>query len=372
MKKNGGDCNALINLGFRIISLLRKGREALNFYHFTQNPGGENPISWDKEMYKIYSQLHYDAAKCIKGFKASALEDIKSAIQNEQTKVVSKLEEKFLVYQWSAIQINSVIEKDNTDYFPKGEASPILNLAQGNDKQLFAIYKPESKAYVEDIRWKIKNLVESWCSWYSEFIYVDVLYASQVIDELKNRFERNGGLNRYIRGMVVVNRDGVDGTSGNFDINISCQKPHYHGVNIFIALITFGLSEIGDFGHIKKYTTYQIVINLHSLFPSKNQNCNQDGGDLLELAPGDGSEAFCLCKYGYTGPSCEEKVIRQSSSILESEDFKKFAENLYVSEMFEKETVTEAISNYFTKVKKSRYTGVFSCRCFDWIQCPII
>ena len=105
---------------------------------------------------------------------------------------------------------------------------------------------------------------------------------------------------------------------------------------------------------MKEYTTYQIVIDLQSNNPSRKKDCNQYKGNLLELAPEDGSEAFCLCKFGYAGSSCEDKV-EKSSSILDSEDLKKWAEKLHVPGMFDLmdaiEESTEVISNHVTKVK---------------------
>ena len=75
----------------------------------------------------------------------------------------------------------------------------------------------------------------------------------------------------------------------------------------------------------------------------------------MGLAPGDGSEAFCICKYGYAGENCELKVQKQSSSsILESEELKKWSQNLQVPGMFDLmdaiERSTEAITDHVTKV----------------------
>ena len=62
--------------------------------------------------------------------KGNAINDLKSAIENEQTAVVAKLEEKYMIYKWSAIQINSVEQLDNTDYFPKYNNGFIMNHKQ--------------------------------------------------------------------------------------------------------------------------------------------------------------------------------------------------------------------------------------------------
>ena len=75
----------------------------------------------------------------------------------------------------------------------------------------------------------------------------------------------------------------------------------------------------------------------------------------MDLAPGDGSEAFCVCKYGYAGENCEKKVQKQSSSILESAELRKWSEKLQVPGMFELmdaiERSTEVITDHVTKVK---------------------
>ena len=75
----------------------------------------------------------------------------------------------------------------------------------------------------------------------------------------------------------------------------------------------------------------------------------------MDLAPGDGSEAFCVCKYGYAGENCEKKVQKQSSSILESAELRKWSEKLRVPGMFDLmdaiERSTEVITDHVTKVK---------------------
>ena len=75
----------------------------------------------------------------------------------------------------------------------------------------------------------------------------------------------------------------------------------------------------------------------------------------MDLAPGDGSEAFCVCKYGYAGEKCEKKVQKQSSSILESAELRKWSETLQVPGMFDLmdaiEKSTEVITDHVTKVK---------------------
>ena len=35
--------------------------------------------------------------------------------------------------------------------------------------------------------------------------------------------------------MIAVYREGEEDSSGNFDVNLSCVKPHYHWGNIAIA-----------------------------------------------------------------------------------------------------------------------------------------
>ena len=217
----------MMSLGFKILSLLRKGREALNFYHYTQSPDEANPISWDREMYDIWYQVNFEAVACVRGFKGPAMNDIKEAIENEGIGVTSKLQEKFIIYQWSAIQVYSVEEKENTDFFPKGQNSHILNHAQGNDKQLFAIYKPDSRSQVEqNVTEEVQRLVEEWCS---EFSYQLSIQASDVIQGVTKKL---GRYKSNVRGMVAVYRNGEGGTSGNFDVNYSCNKPHYHWGNI--------------------------------------------------------------------------------------------------------------------------------------------
>ena len=108
-------------------------------------------------------------------------------------------------------------------------------------------------------------------------------------------------------------------------------------------------------GLVKEYTTYQVVIDLQSTNPTPMRNCSEYGGNLMDLAPGDGSEAFCVCKYGYAGENCEKKVQKQSSSILESAELRKWSEKLQVPGMFDLmdaiERSTEVITDHVTKVK---------------------
>ena len=97
------------------------------------------------------------------------------------------------------------------------------------------------------------------------------------------------------------------------------------------------------------------MIDVQSLNPTPKRDCSEYGGNLMDLAPGDGSEAFCICKYGYAGENCELKVQKQSSSsILESEELKKWSQNLQVPGMFDLmdaiERSTEAITDHVTKV----------------------
>ena len=105
---------------------------------------------------------------------------------------------------------------------------------------------------------------------------------------------------------------------------------------------------------VKDYTTYQIVVDLQTTNPEPKKNCSFHGGTSLNLAPDDGSETFCVCKFGYAGENCEEKVMRQSSSILESKELQKWSEKLHVPGMFDLmdaiEKSTEVISNHVTKV----------------------
>ena len=120
--------------------------------------------------------------------KGYAINDLKSAIDNEKTAVVAKLEEKFVIYKWSAIQINSVEEIKNTDYFPKANDEFILNYKQGNDKQLFAIFKPESRAEIETkTRKEVKMLAETWCK---EFSWAMKIKAKDVIDGIYKKLGR--------------------------------------------------------------------------------------------------------------------------------------------------------------------------------------
>ena len=219
----------MMSLGFKILGLLRKGREALNFYHYTQSPDEANPISWDKEMYDVWFQINFEAVSCIRGFKSPAMNEIKEAIESEEAGVASKLSEKFILYQWSAIQVHTVEEKDNTDFFPKGQNSHILNHAQGNDKQLFAIYKPDSRSnFEQNVKEEVQRLVEEWCSEFSYEVSIKASYVIEGITKKLGRYKNN------IRGMVAVYRKGEDGTSGNFDVNYSCRKPHYHWGNFAI------------------------------------------------------------------------------------------------------------------------------------------
>ena len=60
-----------MSLGFNIVALLRKGREAMNFYHYTQTPEDQESISWDKEMYDIWYQIYFESVSCIREFKGS-------------------------------------------------------------------------------------------------------------------------------------------------------------------------------------------------------------------------------------------------------------------------------------------------------------
>ena len=111
---------------------------------------------------------------------------------------------------------------------------------------------------------------------------------------------------------------------------------------------------LGGSGLIKEYTRYQVVIDLQTLETSPKPECDQYGGNLLDLAPGDGSEAFCVCKYGYAGYNCGEKVIKESSAVLESMDLMKWSEKLHVPGMFDLmdaiEKSTEVITDHVTKV----------------------
>ena len=240
MKKSGGSCSALMNFGLNVISLLRKGREALNFYHITQNPDEENPISWNREMYDVWFQMQFDTVTCIRNFRDSALKDIKEAIENEEAQVAFKLEDKFIVYDWSAIQIYTEEQKKHTDFYPKGESNYILNQIQGNDKQLFAIYKPGSKSNVEQtVKAKVNEVVQEWCSTFS---YKVKIMAPDVITGISNSL---GRYKNYVRGMVAVYRDDTGGTSENFDVNFSCGKPHYHWGNIATHVATSSIPFVG-------------------------------------------------------------------------------------------------------------------------------
>ena len=82
-------------------------------------------------MFQVWYRVNVETVYCVRNFKQSAMNDIQKAINNEQTGVVAKLEDKFLIYKWCAIQIFSVDQKENTDFFPKGDNTHILNQAQG-------------------------------------------------------------------------------------------------------------------------------------------------------------------------------------------------------------------------------------------------
>ena len=70
------------------------------------------------------------------------------------------------------------------------------------------------------------------------------------------------------------------------------------------------------------------------------------------MSPHDGSEAFCVCKYGFIGKSCE--IQKQYSSIGKSEELKIWHENMQVPgmiDLFRKiEDSTESISKHVTEV----------------------
>ena len=66
------------------------------------------------------------------------------AIEKEKERVIDTLQQKYFIYDWFAIQLNTIEERDNVDFFPK-ENNHIMTHTQGNDKQLFAIYRPISR-----------------------------------------------------------------------------------------------------------------------------------------------------------------------------------------------------------------------------------
>ena len=79
---------------------------------------------------------------------------------------------------------------------------------------------------------------------------------------------------------------------------------------------------------------------------------------------GDGSEAFCVCKNGFFGENCDDKVFRQSSSILQSKELQKWTAHLQVPGMFDLmnaiEESTEVITDHITMVNMYVYGLYFN------------
>ena len=158
-----------------------------------------------------------------------------------------------------------------------------------------------------------------------------------------------GHYKSYIRGMIAVWKTGTDGTSGNFDINLSCDKKHACIVPIPIPFV-IGLVPT----KIHRTTTFQIVVSLDAPVSVPKQNCSKEGGYLRDLAPKDGIESFCVCKYGYAGEQCNEKVLKPSSAVLDTDKLKKWKEKTQVPGMFDLldaiEKSTTVVTDHVTKV----------------------
>ena len=72
----GGNCTDLMIFGSRTLSLLRKARISLEFYHITQTEDSEGPINWDKELYDVWYKTNDETIRCLQDFKELAKNDL--------------------------------------------------------------------------------------------------------------------------------------------------------------------------------------------------------------------------------------------------------------------------------------------------------
>ena len=105
----------------------------------------------------------------------------------------------------------------------------------------------------------------------------------------------------------------------------------------------------------QKSTTYQISIVLQSPKTPSSEPCSNRGGKRLPLTKdGDGNEEYCMCKSGFLGDICEDKIKRITSNIMDMSELDEWKKNLKVPGMFDLmdaiEKSAEEITNHVTEV----------------------
>ena len=73
---------------------------------------------------------------------------------------------------------------------------------------------------IDEIKSQIKSTIESWCN-LDENEYQ--IYANEVIEQITSKL---GPDKQFVRAMTAIWKYG-NGSSGNFDIDMSCRKKHY-------------------------------------------------------------------------------------------------------------------------------------------------
>ena len=104
-----------------------------------------------------------------------------------------------------------------------------------------------------------------------------------------------------------------------------------------------------------KTTVYQILIVLQNPKTPVSEPCSTVGGKRLALTnKGYGNEEFCLCKKGYIGDQCDEKIVTPSASILDMPELEVWKKKLKVPGMFDLidaiQKSAEEITSHVTEV----------------------
>ena len=75
---------------------------------------------------------------------------------------------------------------------------------------------------------EIKGRIESWCNLrVNEYQF----YADEVVEQITSKL---GPYKQFVRAMTAIWKYG-NGSSGNFDINMSCRKKHYWVIPPFFS-----------------------------------------------------------------------------------------------------------------------------------------
>ena len=105
-------------------------------------------------------------------------------------------------------------------------------------------------------------------------------------------------------------------------------------------------------------STYQILIVLQNPKTLVSEPCSTVGGKRLALTNKGygmhGNEEFCLCKKGYIGDQCDEKIVTPSASILDMPELEVWKKKLKVPGMFDLmdaiQKSAEEITSHVTEV----------------------